>query len=122
MKNDLLHYDYKGLGRYFDRHNVYSSMEAFEVYRLLQGRKDQRLKPCLFVRGPERRRCLRKWPTGICPVVHFSSFCGCMCFKRGFLDGRIGFRNSLLQTFYEYQVSLKLLDVRSNLFSPILKK
>ena len=29
----LIHYDYKGIERYFERHNVYSSLEAVEAHR-----------------------------------------------------------------------------------------
>jgi hypothetical protein len=32
--------------------------------------------------------------------------------KRGFLDGRMGFRYCLLHTFYDYQISLKLEELR----------
>ncbi len=38
LKNPLTHNDSKGIKRYFDRHNRYSSLEAVEVFKYL-GRK-----------------------------------------------------------------------------------
>ena len=35
LKNPLIHHDYKGIERYFERHNVYSSLEAVEAHRTL---------------------------------------------------------------------------------------
>lgn len=60
LKNPLIHHDYKGIERYFDRHNVYSSLEAVEARRTLTAAgQAQGLPALLGARGPERRRFLK---------------------------------------------------------------
>ena len=54
LKNPLIHYDYKGIERYFERHNVYSSLEAVEAHRMLTAPDQPRGLPgALRARGPE---------------------------------------------------------------------
>ena len=110
LSNDLLHDDFKGMERYFDRHNTYSSMEAVEAYRALgsQGSSSGQIKPSVFSNGPERRRHLKLLAYRYLPFRSLFKFIWLYVFRGGFLDGRAGFRFCLLHTFYEYQVSLKI--------------
>lgn len=122
LKTPLLHQDYKGLERYFDRHNVYSSMEAIEAYRLFHPPSKGHLKPSLFTRGPGRRRFLKEAAYRYLPARPLFKFLWMYLGQGGILDGRIGFRYCVLQSFYEYQVSLKLLELRTHPTSPLQVK
>jgi len=123
LSNHLLHSDSKGLERYFDRHNTYSSMEAVEVCRALKtrGGASGQIEPSLFGKGPGRRRCLKLLAYRYLPFRSLFKFLWMYVFRGGFLDGRIGFRFCLLHTFYEYQVSLKLEELRDP-DSPLRRK
>ena len=53
LKNPLIHHDYKGIERYFERHNVYSSLEAVEARRTLTAPPpDQGLPALLGAKDP----------------------------------------------------------------------
>jgi glycosyltransferase involved in cell wall biosynthesis len=113
LKNPLIHHDYKGIERYFDRHNVYSSLEAVEARRTLTAPgQTQGLPALLGARGPERRRFLKNLAYRHLPARSLFKFIWMYFLKLGFLDGRMGFRYCLLHTFYEYQVSLKLNELQ----------
>lgn len=122
LKNHLIHYDYKGIERYFDRHNTYSSMEAVEIFRTLNAVADKgTIRPGLFSRGPARRRYLKKLAYRYMPARPLFKFLWMYILKLGFLDGRIGFRFSLLHAFYDYQISLKLNELKDKK-SPLYEK
>jgi glycosyltransferase involved in cell wall biosynthesis len=113
LKNPLIHHDYKGIERYFDRHNVYSSLEAVEARRTLTTPgQAQGLPALLGAKGPERRRFLKNLAYRHLPARSLFKFIWMYFIKLGFLDGRMGFRYCLLHTFYEYQVSLKLEELQ----------
>ncbi len=113
LQNPLIHYDYKGIERYFERHNVYSSMEAVEARRTLASSKTTgNLPALLWAKGPERRRFLKNLAYRYLPGRALVKFIWMYLIKLGFLDGRLGFRYCLLHTFYEYQVSLKLEELK----------
>jgi hypothetical protein len=98
-------------------------MEAVEAYRALNqlnGDSDQ-IKSSPFSKGPERRRYLKLMGYRYLPFRPLFKFIWMFVFKGGFLDGRIGFRFCLLHTFYEYQVSLKLEELK-NPDSPLNRK
>lgn len=112
LKNELINYDYKGIERWVDRHNTYSSMEAVEVYRERSQRNKKFLPTNLGTRGPERRRFLKNLAYRYLPTRSLAKFLWMYVLRQGFLDGRMGFRYCLLQAFYEYQISLKLEELR----------
>ena len=121
LRNPLEHNDYKGLDRYFERHNIYSSMEAIEVFRTLGSSGSGALKGNLLKRGPQRRRRLKNLAYRYLPCRTLFKFFWAYILKGGCLDGRLGFRYCVLQSFYEYQVSLKLMELRSDPTSPMLR-
>ena len=122
LSNLLIHDDHKGLHQYFDRHNMYSTMEALEAQRHLTGDHSERsLRAALLGAAPERRRALKQLAYRYLPCRPLFKFLWAYVLKRGFLDGRVGFRYCLLQSFYEYQISLKLLELRSDAASPMLR-
>jgi glycosyltransferase involved in cell wall biosynthesis len=112
LKNPVVHHDYKGIERYFDRHNTYSSLEAVEAHRTLTAAQTQGLPAQFWAKGPERRRFLKNLAYRYLPGRPLFKFIWMYVFKLGFLDGRMGFRYCLLHTFYDYQISLKLEELR----------
>ncbi len=123
LANPPAHDDYMGLERYFDRHNLYSSLEAVEAARIIRaaGQPARSLPAALRTRGPERRRFLKNLAYRYLPARALIKFLWMYLLRLGFLDGRLGFRYCLLHAFYEYQVSLKLEELR-DLNSPISEK
>jgi glycosyltransferase involved in cell wall biosynthesis len=122
LRNMLIHDDHKGIHQYFERHNVYSTMEALEAHRhLANDTGEQSLAASLTGTAPERRRALKQWAYRHLPFRPLFKFAWSYVLRRGFLDGRVGFRYCLLQAFYEYQVSLKLLELRLDPTSPMLR-
>jgi glycosyltransferase involved in cell wall biosynthesis len=113
LENPLVHYDYKGMERYFERHNTYSSLEAVEARRTLAAKQTgQSLPALLWAKGPARRRFLKNLAYHYLPGRSLVKFIWMYFIKLGFLDGRMGFRFCLLHTFYEYQISLKLEELQ----------
>lgn len=118
----LIHHDFKGLERYFDRHNTYSSMEAVEAFNILKnGRASAHLDKRLIGADPHRRRVLKEFAYRYFPCRPLIKFLWMYIIKLGFLDGRMGLRFCLLHTFYEYQISLKLEEL-SDTESPMCQK
>lgn len=124
LKYPLIHYnDNKGFHQYFERHNVYSTMEAIEAFRHLANNDlNGQLSAAPLGAGPERRRALKQWAYRYLPCRPLFKFLWSYVLKRGFLDGRVGLRYCLLQSFYEYQVSLKLRELQSDSASPMFGK
>lgn len=113
LKNHFVHRDDKGIERYIDRHNVYSSLEAVEIHRLLNGRSGDTIQPNFWKGGPPRRRALKNFAYRYLPMRSFFVFLYMYLAKAGFLDGRIGFRYCLLRAIYEYQIGAKLIELRN---------
>lgn len=114
LKNPLLHEDDKGLERYIERHNHYTSLEAVEVLRDELRLGGRRLSGDLGVRGPQRRRALKTFAYRHLPCRALFYFLYMYVLKLGFLDGRIGFRYCLIKTFFEYLIDLKAKELRDS--------
>lgn len=121
LQEPLLHYDDKGMERYFDRHNIYSSLEAVECYQFLHKKKQMGTLKEYWKSGPHRRRFLKQLAYRYLPCRPLFKFLWMYFFKLGFLDGRIGLRFCLLHTFYEYQIALKVKELETK-DSPMQKK
>jgi hypothetical protein len=65
---------------------------------------------------------LKQWAYRYLPCRPLFKFIWSYFLKRGFLDGRVGFRYCVLQSFYEYQVSLKLKELQTDAASPMFDK
>src|SRR5580704_15427444 len=92
LRNALEHNDFKGLERWFDRHNRYTSMEAIEIRRVLEGTRTHRIESTVVSRGPERTRAVKEFAYRYLPGRAFFVFVWMYFVRGGFLDGRIGFR------------------------------
>ena len=114
LRHHFVHHDFKGIERYFERHNHYTSLEAVEIHRLLNALpgSDRVIAGDLSAPGPQRRRAIKHFAYRHLPGRAFLMFVYMYVWKLGFLDGRIGFRYCLIRAFHEYQISLKLLELR----------
>jgi glycosyltransferase involved in cell wall biosynthesis len=106
----IIHYPFShGISHWIARHNRYSDMEAIEALKV----QVQAANPAsLFSKDPnERRRRLKdlffRLPAR--PLVKFIYY---YVWRRGFLDGRAGFTYATLQTFYEYMIACKSLELK----------
>jgi glycosyltransferase involved in cell wall biosynthesis len=101
----------KGLSRWIEKHNRYSTDEAVETLRQLNhGTVDWR---ALFLGKSEveRRRALKDLSLRL-PFRPIIRFIYMYIFLEGFLDGRSGFRWCVLQAFYEYLILLKVWELQ----------
>ncbi|MEM9926062.1 MAG: glycosyltransferase family 2 protein [Cyanobacteria bacterium P01_D01_bin.50] len=112
LKETYPHYTCsKGLSRWIDKHNRYSSDEAREtLYQLEEGGVNWR--DLLFGKTEvERRRALKDLSLRVPgrPLVRFFYM---YFFLGGCLDGRAGFAWCTLQAFYEYLIMLKAWEIK----------
>lgn len=108
----------KGLSRWIDKHNRYSSDEALETIR--QRRSGQVNWQELLWGSTEvqRRHALKNLSQRVPlrPVVRFFYM---YILLRGFLDGRAGFRWCVLQLFYEYLIVLKAWEIENDPYAEV---
>ncbi|NKB20502.1 MAG: glycosyltransferase [Alphaproteobacteria bacterium] len=112
LKDHLLHDDDKGIERFFDRHNHYTSLEAVEIARARLKSGGEKLGGNFFERGPQRRRALKNFAQRYLPFRPMFLFIFMYILKLGFLDGRMGLRYCLLKMFFEYQIVIKVKEMR----------
>jgi glycosyltransferase involved in cell wall biosynthesis len=104
------HYNFsKGFAEWFDKHNKYSSMEALEGIKLASAARDG---ASVFSRdGATRRRAIKHLSFRL-PFRPLSKFLYLYLWRLGFLDGRPGLTYCVLQSIYEYQIALKIREIR----------
>ena len=113
LKESYPHYTSgKGLSRWVDKHNVYSSNEAKET--LNQLKTGSIAWGDLFFGKTEivRRHALKDLSQRI-PFRPLTRFLYMYFGLRGFLDGRAGFAWCTLQAFYEYLILLKVWEIQN---------
>lgn len=103
----------KGLSRWIEKHNRYSSDEAREtLFQLKQGQmKWQKL--FWGATEVERRRALKDVSLRL-PFRPLLRWIYMYIFLGGILDGRAGFAWCTLQTFYEYLILLKVEEMKKS--------
>ncbi|WP_008316557.1 glycosyltransferase family 2 protein [Leptolyngbya sp. PCC 6406] len=112
LKNDMLHEDFRDLFHWLERHNRYSNWEARVYYNLLTGMADSgTIGANLFGDSVQRKRFLKKiWVRlPFKPTLRFVLF---YFLRLGFLDGRAGYTYGRLLSQYEYQIGVKLYELR----------
>jgi glycosyltransferase involved in cell wall biosynthesis len=110
LKHDLLHYDFRSLHHFFERHNRYSTWEAEHRLRELQGRSSG-LRASLWGSPLERRRWLKR--AALClPGKPLWRFLYTYFWRRGCLDGYPGFLISACMAIYEFEVGMKMHELR----------
>ena len=111
LSGHLIHYPFdKGLARWVERHNRYSTMEAAAVCDQAPG-----LPSCFreVVSGdPTRRRRAAKAIAYRLPGRPLLVFGYLYVFRFGFLDGSPGLAFCLLRSFYELLIDLKVKERR----------
>lgn len=110
LRHHFLHYSFnKGFSDWFAKHNRYSGMEAQESLKeLREGRMAWRN---LLHRDPTmRRRELKKLSIRM-PGRAVAKFLYMYFVRRGILDGRAGLNYCLLQSYYEYLIALKVVEL-----------
>jgi glycosyltransferase involved in cell wall biosynthesis len=107
----LIHYPFsRGVSQWFDRHNGYSSLEAQEY----DNRENLAWK-LLFSRDKNQRRRQKKLLFSKLPCRPIVKFVYLYFIHRGFLDGRAGFYYSIMQSYYEFMISVKVVELRAKI-------
>ncbi|WP_339385294.1 glycosyltransferase family 2 protein [Aetokthonos hydrillicola] len=112
LKNDMIHEDFRNLYHWIERHNRYSNWEA-RVYLNLLLNKDESgtIGANLFGDAVQRKRFLKKVWVRL-PFKPFLRFILFYIIQRGFLDGKAGYIYARLLSQYEYQIGVKLYELR----------
>jgi hypothetical protein len=113
LRQDILHYDYRNLHHFFERHNRYSTWEAEHRLRELSGQSVGGLKPRLWGEPLERRRWLKRFFLRI-PGKPLWRFLYTYFLRLGFLDGYPGFLISAYMAVYEFEIGMKMHELRQN--------
>jgi glycosyltransferase involved in cell wall biosynthesis len=104
-KHDLIHEDLRDMTFWIEKHNRYSTHEAREINRLLQGQERTTVAPSFWRGGIERKRFIKEriWP--YVPGKPFVFFLYLYLFRLGFLDGKQGLNFCIMQgVFQEFNV------------------
>ncbi|MGK7879782.1 MAG: glycosyltransferase family 2 protein [Crocosphaera sp.] len=112
LKEDMLHIDFRDIYHWLQRHNRYSNWEARVYYNLLIGQDESgTIGANLFGDAVQRKRFLKKiWvKLPFKPLLRFVLF---YFIRLGFLDGRAGYIYGRLLSQYEYQIGVKLYELR----------
>ncbi len=110
----------KGLSRWLDKHNRYSTDEANEtILQLAQGNLDW--KTAFLGKTEIDRRHALKDISQRMPLRPLIRFFYMYFFLRGCLDGRAGLRWCLLQMFYEYIIVLKVWEIQHRPYDEVYK-
>jgi glycosyltransferase involved in cell wall biosynthesis len=113
LKNDMLHEDFRDLFHWLERHNRYSNWEARVYLNILTGKDDSgTIGANLFGDAVQRKRFLKKVWVRL-PFKPFLRFILFYIIQRGFLDGKAGYTYARLLSQYEYQIGVKLYELRS---------
>ncbi|MDG1701935.1 MAG: glycosyltransferase family 2 protein [Opitutae bacterium] len=112
LKGHLIHYPFnKGIEYWFERHNKYSTMEA---KRLLGESVCLADLKNFFHKDPMIRRKIFKSLAYKVPCRPILTFIFLYIFKLGILDGLAGFHYSLMRSIYEYQIDLKMKELKDS--------
>lgn len=104
----LDHYPFsKGITHWVARHNSYSTLEASQIRANREEGEPFSLLKAFFERDFHARRFHQKELFYRLPCRPIIKFILLYLVKRGFLDGRAGFRYAVLQSFYEYLIVIK---------------
>lgn len=112
LKNDMLHIDFRDIYHWLERHNRYSNWEARVYLNLLTGRGDDgTIGANILGDAVQRKRFLKKvWV--YLPFKPLLRFLISYVFQLGFLDGRAGYTYARLLSQYEFQIGVKLYELR----------
>lgn len=105
----LDHYPFsKGIAQWIERHNFYSTQEAEQIHNNRRTGENFSVIKAFTCKDFHQRRYHQKelfYRLPCRPLFKFTLLYG---LKRGFLDGRAGFRYAILQSMYEYLIVMKV--------------
>ncbi|WP_159785493.1 glycosyltransferase family 2 protein [Sodalinema gerasimenkoae] len=107
----------KGLNRWIEKHNRYSTDEAKETLRQLSYGRIQWRNLLFGATEVQRRRALKDVSLRL-PFRPLIRFVYMYIVLRGFLDGQAGFAWCTLQSFYEYLILLKVRELKRQGYVP----
>ncbi|WP_353931073.1 glycosyltransferase family 2 protein [Okeanomitos corallinicola TIOX110] len=113
LKEDMLHEDFKDLFHWLERHNRYSNWEARVYYNLLTGQDNNNTIGANFFGDAVQRKRFLKTVWVRLPFKPFLRFILFYIIQRGFLDGNAGYIYGRLLSQYEYQIGVKLYELRT---------
>lgn len=112
LKETYPHYTCsKGLNRWIEKHNRYSTDEAIETLKQLQGGKVNWQELLWGTSEVKRRRALKDLSLRL-PFRPLVRWLYMYFLLGGILDGRAGFAWCTLQAFYEYLILLKVEEMK----------
>ena len=112
LKNDMLHEDFRDLFHWIERHNRYSNWEARVYYNVVSGEGESgTIGASLFGDAVQRKRFLKKIWVRL-PFKPFLRFILFYFIQLGFLDGKAGYIYGRLLSQYEYQIGVKLYELK----------
>lgn len=105
MKNDCLHFDFKSLEHFINKHNWYSSRETIDYFENINGNKcNQKINFKTWI----KMNLYYKFPMGFRAYIYYIYR---YYFKFGFLDGKEGKIYCFLQAYwYRYLVDAKIYE------------
>ncbi len=107
MKHDSIHYDYKGLTKYINKHNWYSSREVLDyINSKKESQINNQLEPKARFKRKVKYKIYYKLPMGFRAwLYYFFRY----YLKLGFLDGKEGKIYAFLQAYwYRFLVDAKI--------------
>jgi glycosyltransferase involved in cell wall biosynthesis len=114
LKQTYPHYTSgKGLARWIDKHNRYSTDEAWETIRQLEEGKIDWYDLFLGKSEVDKRRALKDLSLRL-PFRPLIRWIYMYFILGGILDGKAGFAWCTLQAFYEYLILLKVAEIKRN--------
>jgi glycosyltransferase involved in cell wall biosynthesis len=119
----LDHYPFsKGMSDWLNRHNSYSTLEAKQTVRNRTANHGFKLTEAFVGKDFNERRFHQKELFYRLPGRPAIKFLTLYFLKGGILDGPVGFRYAVLQSFYEYMIVLKTKELtareKANEFEP----
>ena len=111
LQGHMEHWDRRGLELYMAKHNHYSTLEAKEI--LAQSEKTKvTIDANLLGTAQQRRRWLKRYIYPKLPMRFFFRFLWMYVLRLGFLDGLTGLRFCLFISYYEFLITLKMVELK----------
>ncbi|RJR28188.1 glycosyltransferase family 2 protein [candidate division WWE3 bacterium] len=109
LKNDSLHYDYKDLTFWVDKHNKYSSKEVLDYFQIVHiNKNNKKLNNSAKIKRFIKYKIYYRFPMG---TRSFFYFFYRYILRFGFLDGKEGLIFAVLQAFwYRFLVDAKIYE------------
>ena len=108
MKNDCLHYDYKNLTAWIDKHNKYSNREVMDYLQPKENIENVALNKSAKLKRFLKFKVYYKLPMGLRAKLYYWYR---YYLKLGFLDGKAGKIFAVLQAYwYRFLVDAKIYE------------